>query len=275
MVIALALLCISASVIERDGSPELRALLVAPSRAAADRMRDQWRRPDWIIGALDLRADSKVLELWPGRGALTELIAPRLGTEGRYVAAGFDPQSDALGGRQLAQAQRAFENDLREQPERFGRVEVAVLAPPERIELGAAASYDRVLAVDVSHWWLRQGTFTVVMGAVFDVLRPGGLLVIVDYRADPRTAVDIQAKNGYVNEAYLIEQLVALGFAFDSSSDALANPRDSRNHPRGAWSLPPTLALGEVDRARYLAIGEPDRMLLRLRKPLPSIDAAP
>jgi predicted methyltransferase len=112
---------------------------------------------------------------------------------------------------------------------------------------------------------MRNGVGPQVMEAVFRVLRPGGIFGVVQHRDAEGAAVD--PTRGYVPEAAVIELATAAGFELVERSEINANPRDTRDHPNGVWSLPPALRGGDVDRDRFVAIGESDRMTLKFRRP--------
>jgi len=118
------------------------------------------------------------------------------------------------------------------------------------------------------HNWLEDESFDVVLRASFEVLKPGGVLGVVEHRAAPGTMLAQSIKTGYVTEAFVIERARVAGYTVVNRSEANANPRDTRDHARGVWALLPTLAGKDVDRERFLAIGESDRMTLRFTKPL-------
>ena len=103
--------------------------------------------------------------------------------------------------------------------------------------------------------------------AFYDVLKSGGVLGVVDHRAKPGTPFQQQFDSGYITEKYVIETAELAGFRFAGSSEVNANPKDTKDHPGGVWSLPPTLRQGDTDRAKYLGIGESDRMTLKFVKP--------
>ena len=117
------------------------------------------------------------------------------------------------------------------------------------------------------HNWMRFGYERIVFQAMYDALKPGGLLGVVEHRGDPEEFQDPQALSGYVNEDYTIELAQDVGFKLVAKSEVNANPKDTKKHPEGVWTLPPTLRLKDKDRDKYLAIGESDRMTLKFVKP--------
>jgi predicted methyltransferase len=117
------------------------------------------------------------------------------------------------------------------------------------------------------HNWTQEGFDTQMFKAFFDALKPGGVLGVVEHRAPEGTSLTDMKRSGYMTEAYVIGLAQAAGFRLAEKSEVNANPKDTKNHPRGVWTLPPSLRLGETDRAKYLEIGESDRMTLRFAKP--------
>lgn len=118
------------------------------------------------------------------------------------------------------------------------------------------------------HNWLRSNTEGSSFDLFFKALKPGGILGVVEHRAPPETDRDTMLASGYMPQDYVIQLALDAGFTFEASSEINANKKDTANHPKGVWTLPPSLSLGEKDREKYLAIGESDRMTLRFRKPV-------
>lgn len=240
------------------------ALLAAPDRTAVERARDVHRHPAETLTFFGVQADDVVVELLPGEGWYTAILAPLLRDAGKLVVAtpGADHPMAYLAkthARLMARMQAA--------PQVYDRVEVRTLAPPHKVDLGPPASADGVLTFRAFHNWIRRGGAEAVLAAAFEVLKPGGFLGVVQHRAVKPDWTPADAESGYVTEAYVIRLAEAAGFVFDGRSEVNANPRDDRDHPEGVWTPPPSLRLGEVDRSIYETIGESDRMTLRFRKP--------
>lgn len=239
----------------------LDAALDGAHRPAADRARDAYRHPRETLTFFGVRPGQTVVELSPGGGWYTQILAPMLHDSGRLVAA----IPSAEGSR--AQYHRRFREFLATRPDLYDRVQVATLEPPTTIELGPDGSADVVLTFRNLHGWINDNAAPQVFAAAFRVLRPGGVLGFVEHRAAAGADPAVSARQGYVSEAATIALAQAAGFTLEERSEINANPRDTRDYPEGVWSLPPTLRQGDTDRARYLAIGESDRMTLRFRKP--------
>jgi len=238
--------------------------LAGAHRSAAHRARDAQRHPKETLKYFGLEPGMHVIEMLPGAdGWFTEILAPVLRGKGLLVTEMLPPRAPPA---YAPDVYARFNAKLDADPAVYDRVERRTL-DGSPLKLGPPNSADMVLAFRTTHGWLRTAQFDEVYSAIFEVLRSGGILGIEQHRAPEGADVTESAKRGYVPQQYLIEQLELIGFAFEGSSEINANPRDTKDYPDGVWTLPPTLMLGEKDRARYLAIGESDRMTLRFRKP--------
>ncbi len=253
---------------QADTDAALLAAAIAGDHRVAGRARDAARHPFETLRFFGVAAGHAVIELSPGGGWYTEILAPYLRANGRMLAAHFARDSAVAYERT---GRERFDAKLAAQPLLYDRVQVGTMPGPKTSRsfegLAAAGSVDRVLTFRNVHNWLEGDAFDVILRASFDVLRPGGMLGVVEHRAAPGTTLAQSVKTGYVTEELVIERARAAGFTDVRRSEVNANPRDTRDHARGVWSLPPTLAGKDVDRERYLAIGESDRMTLRFTKP--------
>lgn len=242
--------------------PALAAVLTADHRTPEQRARDQHRRPAETLAFWGLRPGMTVMEIGPGEGWWTEILAPYAAqTDGRYIMAlGTSPGADQFEARYRANA------TLYGQPGRtaFGPSSGA-LAPP--------GSVDMILVARAFHNWARQEGFTdKAMSDFAAALKPGGILAVEQHRAPEGS--NPQAGTGYVPESYVIQAAERAGLVLDARSELNANPRDTRDHPFGVWSLPPVRRMSQggrtltaTERSSLDAIGESDRMTLRFRKP--------
>ena len=244
----------------------LQAALDAPHRSAANRARDVFRNPLQTLQFFGLRPDHTVIELTPGAGWYTEILAPLLRDKGRYVAAHFAADHANAGARR---ARANFEARLAQTPALYGRAVVGSLPKDGRFgaDVAPAGGADLVVTFRNVHNWLADSSLDTLLQACLAVLKPGGVLGVVDHRAAPGTPVALMMKSGYVTEALMEERATTAGFRPAGRSAVNANPRDTRDHAHGVWSLPPTLAGKDVDRERFVAIGESDRFTHRYRKP--------
>ncbi len=241
--------------------------------------RDQWRHPLQTLLFWSLEGDKSVLEILPGRGWYTCILAPYLAANGgRLVAASFDPHADSLAQREvLADFEARFMHDRA----LYGAIERTALNTSGAV--APAGSIDLAILANNVHTLMAEGIAERVFRDVLAALKPGGGFGIEQHRAASTGLQDPLAGTGYVQEAYVMALAQEAGFEFVAASDVNANPRDTRDHPFGVWTLPPTLRtspLGEPDNpafdtSPYEAIGESDRMTLRFRKPSGPSPAAP
>ena len=262
--LALALVATACATTPADStSTAIDAALADHHRSDANRARDVYRHPKETLQFFGLKDDMVVLELWPGGGWYTEILAPVLKDRGQLIAAHLDPAASAYAKR----SRTAYDEKLAKDPDMYGKVKVVVLQPPNQYDLGPANSVDMVLTFRNLHNWMQSGSLEQVFVAAHRVLKHGGTFGIVEHRAKPDADDATVAKSGYVRERYAIEMAEKAGFQFVGKSEINANPRDTKDYPDGVWTLPPTYRKGDVDRATYQAIGESDRMTLKFIKP--------
>jgi predicted methyltransferase len=244
----------------------LSAAIASSSRTPKYAARDAYRHPLQTLQFFGLRPDQTVVEIWPGRGWYMEILAPYLRDHGRYYAAIEAP--DVAGASQEAKDDAAFlRKRIADDPAHFGKVVITDLHPPQLTEICPPGTADLVLTFRNVHNWVDEGTQQQQFNTFFKALKPGGVLGVVEHRAKPGTSLEETKKSGYVDEAYVKKLATAAGFRFDAASPVNDNPKDTKDYAKGVWTLPPTLALGDKDRDKYLAIGESDRMTLRFVKP--------
>lgn len=233
-------------------------------RSAENRARDVYRHPRETLEFLGIRPDMTVIEIWPGNGWYTEILAPYLRDRGRYIAAHWNPEAKQ---EFIRNSVKAYRDKLAAQPEIYGKVEMAVLAPPDKTDMAPPESVDMVLTFRNIHNWMASGQAETMFAAMYRVLKPGGVLGVVEHRAPANVPQDPKAKSGYVREDHAISLAEKAGFVMEAASEVNANPKDTKDHEGGVWSLPPTLRHGDENRQKYLDIGESDRFTLRFRKP--------
>ncbi len=251
----------------------LTAVLAGPWRSPDQRARDDVRRPGDALTFWGLKPGATILELQPGEGWWTQILAPYAArTGGRYFGTGPDLQNPAI--TPAAREMRtAFEK-------KFG--DTSVYGKVQLVNWGPTAAplpentYDFILVSRSVHGWMRQdGMVERNFAQLARGLKPGGSLAIEAHRANPG-AQDPKAASGYVTEAFVIEQAAKAGLKLAAKSEINANPKDTKDHPFGVWTLPPTRttvpygtgkpADPTFDRTKYDAIGESDRMTLRFTK---------
>jgi len=245
------------------------AALAGEHRSAEQKARDVWRKPREVLEFFGFESDMTVVEIWPGNGWYTQILAPALKDRGALYTAAASP-NDPYGFQRRALG--TFLKMMGDTPDLYRRVVVTTLSLPYDLDIAPRGSADMVVTFRNVHNWFMDlfggGKFAVLpFQAMYDALKPGGILGIVDHRwPDPATE-DPVAGNGYVSKARTIAMAESVGFELVAESDLLANPKDTRDHEGGVWSLPPSFALGEKERDRYAAIGESDRFALKFVKP--------
>jgi len=250
---------------ESESSPIDRAL-AGDWRSMKNRARDPYRHPKETLAFFGVDpAKQTVLEIWPGGGWYAEVLAPALEFGGgQYVAIVSKPAGDS------AERTAANNDKLRAmfaaRPDLYTRAQVreSLDAAPD---LGPENSADVVLTFRNVHNWVMAGNEQAMFRAFFKVLKPGGTLGVVDHRAAADQPPAEMKTSGYLPQDYVIALAQAAGFELVATSEINANPKDTKDYKEGVWTLPPTLTLGEQDKAKYLAIGESDRMTLKFRKP--------
>ena len=244
----------------------LDAAIAGNWRTPAYVARDGFRHPKQTLAFFGVEPDDTVVEITPGGGWYTEILAPYLRDGGRYVAAIVDPMAYDAGRQRdyYAKARTDFEAKLAGAPAQFDRAAIVAYNPKAPV-FGTPASADVVLTFRNVHNWRSGGTAEAMFKGFFDVLKPGGTLGVVEHRA--KADVPADDRSGYVGQAQVIALAQAAGFVLDGQSEVNANPKDTKDHPNGVWMLPPVNRHEPADAAKYKAIGESDRMTLRFKKP--------
>lgn len=240
----------------------LSKAVAAPHRSAEFVARDRYRHPQETLEFFGIRPEMTVVEISPGRGYWTEILAPYLRAQGTYYTA----IAPAAASERASQAAAAWQQKLAGLPTAYDKVRVSEFGLGG-MDVAPASSADLVLTFRNVHNWMSAGLADEAFTAFYKALKPGGILGVEEHRAPTDEPQDPQAKSGYVREDYTRQLAERAGFEFVGASEINANPKDTKDWPKGVWTLPPTLALGEQDRARYLAIGEADNFLLKFRKP--------
>lgn len=270
-IIALGL--IAASLVWKSGGAPaqtteslLDQALAGEHRSPANKARDKYRHPRETLLFFGLKPDMTVVEIWPAAGWYAEILAPVLRDKGKFYLA-----HSAIEDAKLADWQREtrakLEATFAQRPALYGKPIFTSLGPPEYVAIAPPASADMVLTFRNVHNWSLAKTDAVVFKAFFDALKPGGILGVVEHRAHPGTPFAQQVKSGYMTEAYVIELAEKAGFKLVAKSEVNANPKDTKDHPNGVWTLPPMNRGVFLDREKYREIGESDRMTLKFEKP--------
>ncbi|HSS46835.1 MAG TPA: methyltransferase [Burkholderiales bacterium] len=235
-------------------------------RDPKNKARDIYRHPKETLLFFGLKPNMTVVEIWPGGGWYTEILAPVLRDQGKLYAASFAVNAKNSPEFRI-EVERDYLKKLSQHPEIYGRIIHTQLQAPEYVNIGPHGKADMVLTFRNVHNWVKDGNAEATFKAFYDVLKPGGILGVIDHRAKPGTPLQDMIRSGYVTEELVIGLAEGAGFKLAAKSEINANPKDTKNHPKGVWTLPPMLRLGDQDKQKYLAIGESDRMTLKFVKP--------
>jgi predicted methyltransferase len=261
---------------EAGMAARIEQAMLDPARSEANRERNVYRHPVGTLMFFGLKDGMTVMEISPGGGWYTEVLAPTMRHHGQYVAASYDMDVEGQPEYRYGQHQ-ALLDMFKESPERYDQVALVPFSPPESSNLGAANSVDMVLTFRNIHGWVGNGLAEDIFAEFSRVLKPGGVLGVVQHRAEEGTDPAVTAESGYVSEQAVIELARSAGLYLEARSEVNANPADDHDQETGVWRLPPSLQLcGDIeDEAKkaacarpWLEIGESDRMTLRFRKPL-------
>ncbi|MCA3254209.1 MAG: class I SAM-dependent methyltransferase [Alphaproteobacteria bacterium] len=252
----------SAPAAAQSASTALDAAIAGAHRSDANKARDRYRNPTATLTFFGLKPNMTVVEISPSGGWYTEILAPVLKDKGTYYAAHNNPAAS----ENAARAVNNFKTKLASDPV-YANVKVTSFGKDHYDNLAPAGSADMVLTFRNVHNWHMGGWAPDAFKAFFNALKPGGVLGIEEHRL-PEGRPDEQMKtSGYMKVSVVRKMAEDAGFVFAGASEVNANPKDTADHPSGVWTLPPNLRLGDTDRAKYVAIGESDRMTLKFVKP--------
>jgi len=242
---------------------KITAALAGAHRSEKNSARDQYRHPAQTLAFFGLKDNMTVLELSPGGGWYTEVLAPVMRESGKLKVTSSDPSGDpekygVKRAKELQELKAAH-------PDVFDKLELQIVSDDvvEGFTLGEPNSVDLAVSFRSLHGWADGEAATHMLKAVFNVLKPGGTFGLVDHRAN----VGGELKGGYIPEAMAIELCEKAGLKLVEKSEVNANPKDTKDYEKGVWALPPSLSNGDTDRDKYVAIGESDRFTLKFVKP--------
>ncbi len=257
-------LALSASTAQTSGADlaKLKTIVNGDQRSAEHKARDKYRHPVETLAFFGIRPNMTVVELWPFGGWYTEIVAPYVKDQGTYYAAAMDPTSND---REDKEYNAELKKLLDAHPDLYGKVKWSVLAKG-KYDIAPAGSADMVLTFRNIHNWAWSGYEKEVFAAAFRALKPGGILGVEEHRNnDPKA--EPKRGDAYTGEDYAIGLIESVGFKLAGRSNINNNPKDTKDYPKGVWTLPPSFALGDKDHAKYAAIGESDRFTLKFVKP--------
>lgn len=240
----------------------LAAMVAAPHRSPANVARDKYRKPYEVLKFFGVTENSRVVEVLPGAtGYFTEIIAPYVRDKGLYITAGRDESAPPS----YLEDHKRMLAKYAASPGLYGKIEVTKFFS-DKYDIAPAGSMDFVLTFRNLHNWIERNEIDGALKAFHKALKPGGVLGVTDHRGRNDLSQEAQMKSGYIRQDYAIALIEKAGFQFIGSSEVKANPKDTKDHPEGVWTLPPSYRLKDVDRAKYEAIGESDRFVLKFIK---------
>jgi len=248
----------------RSTAAAMAVILKSPIRTDENKSRDRFRHPRETLVFFGIKPTHTVFEVGPGKGWWTELLAPLLAASGKLRIATYDASSDDP---MMAYFAKGIQMMLDSRPELYGKIETVRNPAMDAFEMGEPESLDAVMVMRMTHNLVRFKGFEKFLTEAHDTLKPGGILAIEQHRAAADADPMASAEKGYVPEKWLIEQVEAAGFKLEKKSEINANKKDTKDYEKGVWTLPPTYAEGDKDKAKYDAIGESDRMTLKFIKP--------
>ncbi len=264
----IGIVCLGATLVSSAFSPVFaKEAALAKAIAGANRTtefvaRDSARHPQEELEFFGIKPNLSVLEISPGGGYWTEILAPYLKDKGRY----YTTVSPRAMGERAVKAADEWQAKLDANKDVYGKVKVAEFGRGT-IDIVPAGTMDMVLTFRNVHNWMMGGMEDEAFAAFFKALKPGGILGVEEHRGRTDLPQDPKGRSGYVREDYAIGLAAKAGFKLIGKSELLANPKDTKDYPGGVWTLPPTYRLGDKDRAKYAAIGEADNFVLKFEKP--------
>lgn len=239
---------------------QLAQAVASEHRSAANKMRDQYRHPQQTLEFFGFKSTMTVVEITPGGGWYTEILAPALKGKGKLIGAHYPDtgEDNYYSNSRKKLVKKLASHDI------YSEVELSDFVPKKASELAPAGTADMVLTFRNLHNWGEEGVQQVFVDA-FKALKADGILGVVEHRL-PKGATANGMNSGYVSVEKTIAQAEAAGFTLIASSEVNANAKDKASYEKGVWTLPPSLAMKDTDKEKYLAIGESDRMTLKFAK---------
>jgi predicted methyltransferase len=242
---------------------DLKKAIASPTRSAENIARDAARHPYETLAFFGIKPTMTVVELVPGGGWYTEILAPYLAKKGQLIAAGGDPQSTSEYQRKSA---AKYREKLAANPAAYSKVKLGIFEPGNKYDFAKPGSVDMVLTFRNIHNWVSGGDeqMELAFKNIYDSLKPNGIFSVEEHRLPE--AKPVNPESGYLHESYVISVAEKAGFTLVEKSNINANPKDNADHKNGVWALPPSFANKDEDREKYAAIGESDRMTLKFIK---------
>jgi predicted methyltransferase len=265
-----AIATVSVAATDKKSAQGIEHAVAGEWRSADAKSRDEFRHPAEALAFWGLKPGMTILEVQPGGGWWTEILAPYAkANKGEFYATAADIADPGIsdGARK---GRESFESKFADAAV-YGKVNLVNWGP--KAAPLPAEKFDFVLAARVFHGWTNGGAADANLAKIYAGLKPGGILAIEQHRGN--AGQDPAVKGGYMAEQAVIDAVTKAGFKFEGKSEINANPKDTKDHPFGVWTLPPVRQSSEggkpadpaFDRAKYDAIGESDRMTLKFSKP--------
>ena len=244
---------------------ELERSLQGGHRSEANRLRDKYRRPVETLSFFGVKPDSNVVEITPGRGWYSEILAPLLKANGTFTAVIYD--TNLTDNAYLKKLNGFYKTKLGDSPEIYSNVQLEEINHKSPV-FDLDSSADFVLTFRNVHNWAKSGTTDEMFRSFYKSLKTGGVLGVVEHRARAGTPLSQQIKSGYMTEQFVIKTAEKAGFLFTAGSDINNNSLDAKDHKNGVWTLLPVQrGLSDKEKSVYAKIGESDRMTLKFVKP--------
>jgi len=260
--IAIACLSLSAFSTSVSADEKLKSIIDGKHRTAKYAARDEFRHPYETLTFFGIKDNMTVVEMSPGGGWYTEILAPYLKDNGSYIAAGFDPESSVNYYKKNA---KKFSEKVKKSPELYGKTQITIFEAPNKMDYAKDGTADMVLSFRNAHHWHRKNHAEAIYASIFKKLKPGGVFGIVQHRAGDKYPDDKKGNKGYLPEAEVIQLVKNAGFRLVEKSEVNANAKDTKDYEGGVWELLPSL--GGKEKEKIKAIGESDRMTLKFVKP--------
>jgi predicted methyltransferase len=242
---------------------KLEQVLAGTQRSDQNRARDVYRHPKETLAFFGARPDMTIVEIFPGDGWYTEILAPFVRGSGKLYAAHYESDT---GNNYARNSLKRYQEKLAARPDIYGEVALTALSPQKQ-EVAPKGSADLVVTFRNLHNWMGAGYAREAFQGMYDALKPGGVLGVEEHRGRADQPQDPKAESGYVREDFAIALIESVGFKLSARSEINANPKDTKDYPGGVWTLPPNYREGGKDREKYAAIGESDRFTLKFIKP--------
>jgi predicted methyltransferase len=225
--------------------------------------RDRYQHPKETLNFFGISPEMTVVEVSPGAGYYTEILAPYLAEKGQYVMA--VPRLPSRPSAFLIENERKLQDILLRYKEVQAKSRFIPFEPLDKRNKLRPGFADLVVTFNSVHNWIAKKSAPASFKFFYDILKKGGVLGVVQHRiAENKRMIPM---SGYLTEREVIALARAAGFKLAEKSEINANPKDTADYPKGVWTLPPTYRLGEVDKDRYEDIGESDKMTLKFIRP--------